>query len=896
MTSAALLESSERKADAKGEFTVDLLPVGTYQVLAEAGSKGGAQAGVRIRLAETVRIKLTLEPKAPDSTAVAAETSNGTGAPVIDPTATTAGERVTYEELIRVPTARDPWAVLSLVPGMQSDRFGFGGVDPGQPTMFAPRGLSSSLNRFMIDGLNISDQSAIGSTPTYYGFGEIEDVQLGISGTQALNSGFAINVLQNTARSTTGGNAWFAYEDVTAPEPLNSVNPNRITNRSTSFGGDFGTAFKNRIASYGAYSQTNVTANARSAGENFVDDAAIKAALVRLTWQMTPKMRSTIAAHFDDRTTNAEGIAFDKTFDSAAERSGTAQIIDFLQQMAFTDTIVNARLSFNPSAIDLVSNGFLNDQAAIPVQNAAGVFDRAFATVETERPRTSVSADVMRVFRRGDFAHQFGGSFTLDQFHDRTRVSWPNSSFTVVDNVAQPIHVRPLNTNTDIAFLDTLASVNYNADMNRLSLSARFDISHQSSTNEPSSTEANPLNPTALPAINFAGSDGPVVTTFSPSVSLGYSLGENSVIRGAFSEVAAPITTQQVAVTNAFSLIPTNEASEAFRFGDVNGNAIFDSNEQRGASVFVLFPPTDPRFSQPRGLIDPDFEIVKVRSVTGGFDHRAGRGGLHIDMTVREIFNLSDRVPMVSLNGTEARPAVESDYIATAPVQTTNALGESVTVTPFRLAPGTAFTGGAFLTNTGRTASAFDVTIAADRSFARNAYLKGWLNFGRSKQHVPGFTGDVNNLDGSNDDDEAPAAEQGVIPLSSNMFLDSRWSFDVLGYVPINRVNLSIHAYGREGNPSPAVLRLNPGDGKTRALQVDEFDGFRLDPLFQLDVRLSTNVNVGGLPLTLNVDAFNLLGGSTPISVDRNPSSTTFGRPATPQVPFSLRFGGKIGF
>ena len=66
----------------------------------------------------------------------------GDPVPVIDPTDTGAGGRVTYEELIKVPTARDPWQVLSLIPGVQTGGIG---AEPRTPThvMLGPEGVSA---------------------------------------------------------------------------------------------------------------------------------------------------------------------------------------------------------------------------------------------------------------------------------------------------------------------------------------------------------------------------------------------------------------------------------------------------------------------------------------------------------------------------------------------------------------------------------------------------------------------------------------------------------------------------------------------------------------------------------------------------------------------------------
>lgn len=78
--------------------------------------------------------------------------------PLLDERRISTGATVTLTELDKVPTVRDPWAVLQTTPGVLTDRVNAGGNESGQQAVWA------------VDGTVITDTAAQGSTPVYYDF------------------------------------------------------------------------------------------------------------------------------------------------------------------------------------------------------------------------------------------------------------------------------------------------------------------------------------------------------------------------------------------------------------------------------------------------------------------------------------------------------------------------------------------------------------------------------------------------------------------------------------------------------------------------------------------------------------------------------------------------------
>ena len=86
-------------------------------------------------------------------------------APLLDTRRTAPGQTVTLTELQRIPTARDPWAVVSSTPGVLADRINVGSNESGQQAVWS------------IDGVVITDMEAIDSSPAYYEFDSFEEMQ-----------------------------------------------------------------------------------------------------------------------------------------------------------------------------------------------------------------------------------------------------------------------------------------------------------------------------------------------------------------------------------------------------------------------------------------------------------------------------------------------------------------------------------------------------------------------------------------------------------------------------------------------------------------------------------------------------------------------------------------------
>src|SRR5262249_29993195 len=157
--------------DGQGNFRFLNLSPGTYTIKGELSGYGTAtRAGVSVRVAQNADVTLTLNPSVNESITVTAE------APLLD--IRKAGTGTNVVELDKIPTSRDPWTVLQSVPSVMVDRINVGGTQSGQQSNYIAKGALGRDNSWNVDGVNITDMGATGSSPTYYDFDSFEEMQV----------------------------------------------------------------------------------------------------------------------------------------------------------------------------------------------------------------------------------------------------------------------------------------------------------------------------------------------------------------------------------------------------------------------------------------------------------------------------------------------------------------------------------------------------------------------------------------------------------------------------------------------------------------------------------------------------------------------------------------------
>jgi hypothetical protein len=303
----------------------------------------------------------------------------------------------------------------------------------------------------------------------------------------------------------------------------------------------------------------------------------------------------------------------------------------------------------------------------------------------------------------------------------------------------------------------------------------------------------------------------------------------------------------------------------------------------------------DPRFLEAPNLVAADFDPAMTNELQLGVDRLVGRGAASAHLQWRKRTGIADEVPLVQIVEGR-RPVAFEDFGPGPAVFGTDLDGTAFLLESFDLNPGLFYTGGASVANGGREQRGVNLTLQYDQRYVRGAYLRAWINVGRSEWNVPTtFFIDRNDLIGAGDNDGAPVADQSASPSRQGVFLNSNWSYELIGMsqVPLG-LEVAARFYGRQGFPAPQFVIVDAGDA-TRTIQVGAFDR-RLNRLFVADFRVGRSFAVANFDLDVSADVFNLFNTQTAVQRDTDLSKLLKGAVLESLSPRVLRFGVRVKF
>jgi hypothetical protein len=240
----------------------NLQPANDYQIKAELkGFKTAIQQGLIIQIGKTVEVNLTLQMGIlQEQITVVAVT------PVVDSKKTVVQTNFNNQELQSLPSARDPWVIMQLAPGIMLDRENVGGNESGQQASFINKGdmgnngYVGANNIWALDGIDIGDTAALGGSALYYDFDMFEELNISTGGADVSvqTGGIALNMV-----SRRGGNKaylagrfyltdnYFQAEPTTLPAGVRNYNK-IVQNKDYGFNAG-GPIIKDKIWWWGAY-------------------------------------------------------------------------------------------------------------------------------------------------------------------------------------------------------------------------------------------------------------------------------------------------------------------------------------------------------------------------------------------------------------------------------------------------------------------------------------------------------------------------------------------------------------------------------------------------------------------------------------------------------------------
>src|SRR5262249_37182227 len=236
---------------------------------------------VIVEVGKNVDLPMTLKVAGVTDTVTVTEAS-----PIVDTKKIGTAMNFTSIELEKIPTSRDPFALVRAVPGVLVDRVNIGGNETGQQSNFQAKGTRPQDAVWNLDGINVTDMQATGGSPAYYNYDNFEEIQVSTSGQDIKQptGGMGLNLVvkRGTNQFHGGVRGYIDNESMEASNVPAELAAKGVTHASSDpnkqisdYGAEIGgPIFKDHAWFYGSYSVQDIRL-ARRAGQ-LIDRTQLK--------------------------------------------------------------------------------------------------------------------------------------------------------------------------------------------------------------------------------------------------------------------------------------------------------------------------------------------------------------------------------------------------------------------------------------------------------------------------------------------------------------------------------------------------------------------------------------------------------------------------------------------
>ncbi len=910
--------------DENGNYRFPGLDPGTYYLKAELdGFSTVEQPNVVIAINRNTTINFTLSSAVEDVITVTSES------PLLDERQLAKGANISQVELEKIPTARDPWSVMNQAPGVLVDRINVGGNESGQQSVFRGPGVAFSENDFLVDGVQITDMSATGASPTYYDFEQFEAVELSTGGPDVTKNAAGVSVNMVTRRGTNEfrGTARFlsakgdglgflgqsqsslSCSQLGPNQDCDTFETNSI-NSVSEYGFEAGgAAIVDQLWLWGSYGVNDIKQFNAGGG---ADDTLLENTSVKLNWQISSANSFLASWNNGDKKKFGRGAGPSRSTPTTWDQRGPSAIWKFEDTHVFSSNLyltgtyskTDLGFSLQPKGLPAcggITNCSISQEA---LQDSDGVWKSNFLNGFSRRPEEAIKLDGSYFFNTGNTSHElkFGGRLReSDGFSD---FKWPGRNIFHLAgenfNAAPgPVDFFVLQRSPFEQFIgqeyfslwaqDTIATGNWT-----INVGFRYDA--QDGYIGPGDTGPSAL-PNIVPQIQFDSEIDPGFdwSDITPRIGVTYALGEDrdTLLRASFSQFPEPL-----GATDVDQLNPAGTAYAYFLFTDANNNNRWDGT---GEAYSFLF-------GNGYDLKNPDTTLNTVASgysaeltseILLGVEHSfLPEFVVGLTYTIRNIDDIKDfrqyvRPKTASDRGTlevgcsdpSAAAAAGSscgdyDFESVVTGRTPLPNGDPSDSNRFNLNTGFEFNGFTEVLNGARQRDYNGLALTFNKRLANRWALRGFVNWGEAEWDVPAQyfqTSDPNDHQNSSDNDGALFIERSSGSGRGDIYLQSSWQWNLTGIYQLAPdrpwgFNLSANIYGREGYPIPydTAIGSNP-DGVTRNISTiavgGNIDRWRTPEVTTIDLRAEkTFAATSNVNFTFGVDLFNALNESTTLA------------------------------
>ncbi len=834
------------------------------------------------------------------------------------------GNVVNYTSLQAIPTARDPWVVMSAVPGVLVDRVNVGGNQSGQQSNFVGKGSNAAQGVFSLDGVMITDTGAQGSSPAYYDFDSFEEIQLGTGGTDlsASTPGVQINLVTKRGTNEVHGSArmfltqdrWQSQNLPAAAAAQGTKGGNRI-DEVQDYGVEVGgPLWKDRAWMWGSYGRQEIHLLTITGSK---DNTTLEGTNGKLNIQFLEGTAGTVFYSRDDKLKFGRGAGTTRPPETAYNQTGPATIYKGELSEVFSSQL------FATGSYAYVGGGFgLTPAAGTSVdfyRDAGLVFHNSYYFYKTVRPQHAIVANSSYFFNTGQMGHElkFGFQYRNTPVTSTSGASGPTSSVGYFDTTGDYAELdRTATSNVQVQFYNGFLSDTLTAGNLTLNAGVRYDVAR----GRPGTgvVAANPVIPDILPGYTFSGGAQQFEwKNWEPRVGITYAVGSQRklLVKASYSRFVDQLTTGPLFQTNA---IPGSSYLEYY-WKDSNNDKKVQRDEldfSRGLHGFGSLNPTNPTSTAVFNQVDPnlkapktdefivgaDYEVMPDLVVGANYTYRKYNDAI-FPANPRIGLARSDYVLLTSLIGTPNAPSAAT----LALLKGTLANGQTYDLSNqvYRLAPGKSVGSGSIVENRpayDQKYSGLELTL--NKRLSNKWMARGSFAYNDWKQS--------NGLDGCVDPNNqitngvgATCPGNDIIARRSagsgdfaDVFINAKWQFNVAGLyeLPLG-FSVAANVFGRQGYPYPNWVVINPGDGLgNRTILVGKLDDRRHENVYNADLRLGKVINVTPISVTLSLDIFNVLNESAILQRSGRINSSLYNTITEVQAPRVVRAGARIGF
>jgi hypothetical protein len=903
--------------DARGEFRAANLDPGTYTLtLTLAGFQTVNRENVAVNLGRNTELTIPM-----GLTRVEAAVTVTSEAPLLETKRVQNSAVVTQQELKSIPSSRDPWVVLQSAPGVQVDRMNIAGSESGQQSNFSSHGTGGGT--FTVDGVNLTDMSALGASSGYYDFDMFQELQVIAGGGDAsiAGSGAHLNMITKRGTNDVHGSARVfgvdeRFESSNIPdEALEQGTPIASGNRIETlqdYGAEAGgPIWSDHLWIWGSYGRSQI--NLVTAG-GASDKTTLENLNGKLNWQIVPSNAMTGWWMHSDKIkfgrsagpTRPQETTWDQTTPQNTWKVDDSQVFSSNVFASVQYNGINGNFTLDPEGG--------NRQAFI---DSEGVWHNSYQIYAAPRPQRQGKGEVSVFFNTGSIGHELKAGFGYLTTGARSHSVWPGNAVgdlaggtygSLFDcEVPCAVITRQSNLVVDNEYWSGFLQDAITLDRFSINVGVRYD--KQTGENAATVVPGNPSFPEILPAIDYPGSGQPFEwEDWQPRLGLTYALGANrsTVLKASYARYAEALGTGLIDNIN-----PIGSVSYAYYAWNDDGDNLVQVGEVDFSELLNSrgYDPGNPAAVSAVDNFDSDIHSPLTDEILAGIDHELFPAfAVGATYTYRKFSDQLFRFRTGLARG---------DYVFVRDVTGTLPDGTPYSSPVFRIREGLARPPGYTYTNRDdydQTYHGVDLILTkrlSNRWMARGSFTYSWnkQNIGSGgcvdpTNRVPGQSGDGGNPETGYTaqtcaDDVVAGFRSTGSGAKDSVFLSNEWQFylNAMYQLPLG-FNVAGAFFGRQGYPINWFERVTGlGDQETRDVAVSDLDDQRYDNVYNLDLRIEKVVPITqSANLTVSADLFNVTNEDTVLQRFNRLGLSNTNDIKEIQSPRVWRFGLRLAF